>query len=68
MERKPLTLQKDVAEKYYLKAVSAGTFHFPGHGEISLHTMSLEKADQLYASGFPFLVLKKKRSEENAQS
>ncbi|MBB2149165.1 hypothetical protein [Pedobacter gandavensis] len=59
-----MTLIKEVADKYSLKGIKAGTYHFPSYGEISLHSMSLEKADRLFASGFPYLVEKKKRSDD----
>lgn len=64
---KPLTLTKEVSDKYSLKDIKPGTYLFPVYGEINLHLMSLEKADQLYASGFPYLVEKKKRSVDTSQ-
>lgn len=61
MEKRSLNLPKEVAEKFSLKNIEAGNYHFPGFGEINLTSITLEKANSLFAAGFPFLVEKKKR-------
>nr|WP_199079083.1 hypothetical protein [Pedobacter sp. ASV19] len=54
-------LPAEVSEKYNLKDIVAGLYDFPGFGQIDLQTISLEKADALVSSGFPYLVAKKKK-------
>ena len=52
LERK---LPEDVAKKYRMKTIRAAKYNFAGFGEIDLRTISVAKADDLYAKKFPYL-------------
>jgi hypothetical protein len=62
MGNKSLTLSKEAAQTYNLKGIQAGNYHFPGFGEIDLTSVTLEKANILFAAGFPFLIKKKSKA------
>jgi len=58
-----MKLQKEVAAKYRLITIRPGKHYFPEYGEIDLRVMKLQKADELFAKGFPFLKLREKPLE-----
>jgi hypothetical protein len=45
------------SEKYRL-TIEPGLYHVKGFGEVDLRTLTLEKANYLFQSNFPYLVLK----------
>ena len=61
LERK---LPPAVAKKYTVKTIRPGKFVFAGFGEIDLRTISVKKADELYASKFPYLILNEAEEEQ----
>lgn len=54
----PLTLQKEVSDKYDLITITPGTYDFAGFGKIDLTTLTVAQADSLVTRKFPFLVAK----------
>jgi hypothetical protein len=58
-EKTPLTLPKEVADKFNLVKIAPGKYDFHHQfGVIDLTTISLQKAEKLVADGFKFLVAK----------
>lgn len=64
MEKKP-QLAAEVAAKYDC-TITPCPVKMPDGEQFDLRTISLEKADELYAKDFPWLILKKvrKKSED----
>ncbi len=54
-----MKLLKEVSEKYQLKTIRPGKYHFPDFGLIDLSKITIHEADELVDKGFPFLVKKK---------
>ena len=58
-----MKLRKEVAAKYQMKTIRPGKYNFPEFGTIDLREINLQRADDLVAKGFPFLVLREKPIE-----
>lgn len=57
-------LSAAVAEKYNLKGIKPGRYHFPKFGEVDLTSMTLAKADNLVKRGFTYLQAKNKKAAD----
>jgi len=58
-----MKLQDEVSAKYRLVTIRPGKHYFPQFGEVDLRKIKLQKADELFAKGFPFLKLREKPLE-----